>query len=61
MHEDWHAICRAIYKGVEGAEWETMYHKCEELQKVVKCNKSGENTKATALWSVKETKDKRNR
>ena len=22
VDEDWHAICQAIFKGVEGAEWE---------------------------------------
>ena len=22
MDEDWHAVCQAMYRGVEGAEWE---------------------------------------
>ena len=26
VDEDWHAICQAIFQGVEGSEWETMYH-----------------------------------
>ena len=33
VDEDWHAICQAIYMGVEGAEWETMYCKiCRAAQ-----------------------------
>ena len=23
VDEDWHAICQAIFQGVEGSEWET--------------------------------------
>ena len=43
VDEDWHVICKAIHKGVEGVEWETMCHKYVELHKAVKCKKSGEN------------------
>ena len=25
VDEDWHAICQAIFQGVEGPEWETMH------------------------------------
>ena len=25
---DWHAICQAIFQGVEGSEWETMNYNC---------------------------------
>ena len=39
MRTDWHAICQAIYKGVEGAELETMYDKYAELHQAVKCKK----------------------
>ena len=27
VDEDWHAICQAIFKDIEGEEWEGMYHK----------------------------------
>ena len=37
MRTDWHAICQAINKGVEGAELETMYDKYAELHQAVKC------------------------
>ena len=33
--EDWHAICQAIYTGVEGAEWENLYYKFVEMNKEV--------------------------
>ena len=39
MRTGWHAICQAINKGVEGAEWETMYYKHAELHQAVKCKK----------------------
>ena len=59
MDEDWHATCQAIFQGVEGAEWETVYYKYMELDQAVKCRKSGEHKKAKALWSFTEAKDKR--
>ena len=33
--EDWRAICQAIHRGVEGAEWENLYHKFVEMNKEV--------------------------
>ena len=33
VDEDWHAVCQAIYKGVEGAEWENFYCKFVEMNK----------------------------
>ena len=29
---DWHAFCQAIYKGIEGQEWEALYYYYKELQ-----------------------------
>ena len=55
--ENWHDICRAIFQGVEGSEWETVYYNCKELHKVGRCEKSGENKRTKALWSLKEAKD----
>ena len=49
--EDWHATCQAIFKRVEGAERETMYHK-DKLHQADNLKKSG------ALWGVKEGRDK---
>ena len=61
MDEDWHAISQAIFQGVEGSEWETMYYNSKELHPAVKCKKSEENKKAKALWSLKEAEGQRNR
>ena len=58
MDEDWHAVCQAIYKCLEGAELDTMYRKYVELHKAVRCKKSGDNEKAKALWSIKEAKQR---
>ena len=58
VYEEWHAIFQAIFQGVEGPEWETIYYKCGELRKAAKCKKSGEHKKTKALWSLKEAKDK---
>ena len=33
MDEDLHSICQALYKGVEGSEWENLYHTYVELHK----------------------------
>ena len=61
VDEDWHAICQAIFQGVEGSGWEIVCHNCKELHKAVKCKKSRENKKARALWSLKDAKRQRNR
>ena len=35
-----------------------MSYKYKELHQAVECNKSGENKKAKALWTLQEAKDK---
>ena len=40
-----HLPGQAIYKRVEGAEWETMYYNFVELHEAVKGKKSGGNKK----------------
>ena len=57
-NEDWHAICQAFFQGVEGSEWENMYHKYKELHQAVTCKKSGQNKEAKALWSLKEAENR---
>ena len=32
VHEDWHAICQAIFKGIEGEEWERLFLEYVETQ-----------------------------
>ena len=36
MDEDWHAICQAVYKGVEGLDCEVMYYQYMELHQADK-------------------------
>ena len=40
---DWYAFCQALYKGIEGEDWEEMY----------------ESYKAKTLWAMKAAKDRR--
>ena len=58
MDEDWHAICQAVYKGVEGLDCEVMYYQYMELHQADKRNKSNENRKAKVFWAWKEAIDK---
>ena len=55
---DWHAFCQDIFQGVEGPEWEAMYHRYKDLHQALKRKKSGKNKKAKVLWALKEAKDK---
>ena len=38
---DWHAFCRAIFQGIEGQEWEAMFHHNKDLHSAVKSKKLG--------------------
>ena len=58
MDEDWHAICQAVYKGVEGLDCEVMYYQYMELHQADKRNKSNENHKEKVFWAWKEAIDK---
>ena len=51
VDEEWHAICQAIFEGVEGAEWGTMCYKYQELHKAVQFEKSEEQEGKGALVS----------
>ena len=39
VDEDWHAVCQAIFQGVEGSQWETMFCKYVDLHKAANCQK----------------------
>ena len=49
-------ICQAIFQGVEGARWETMYYKFVELHKAAKCNKSGEKHEGQSVLVLERSK-----
>ena len=46
VDEDWHAISQAIFKGVEGGEWERWCYKYVELHKEVNIKKLGNSHRA---------------
>ena len=56
LDEDWHIICQAIYKSVEGLEW-VMYYKYMEMHKNVNLRKPMINKKAGVLWALKNAKE----
>ena len=37
---DWHALCQAIYKGIEGQEWEELYCHYREMSKATGAKKA---------------------
>ena len=56
MDEERHAMCQAIYYGVEGAEWDDMHHKYVEPHKAVNLKKSGVSKNAKTLWPMRDAK-----
>ena len=48
--EDWHAVCQAIHKGVEGAEWEKPYHEFVETKEAVNVRHQSGNSRAKTSW-----------
>ena len=43
---DWHAFCRAIYKGIEGKEWEELYYHDREMSEAAGTKKPSESQKS---------------
>ena len=50
MEEDWHAGCQAMYKGVQGAEWENLYHKVVAMNKEVNVRHPSGSSRPKTLW-----------
>ena len=40
---DWHAFCQAIYKGIEGSEWEELFEHCKEMSEAAGVEKPNES------------------
>ena len=55
---DGHAFCQAIYKGIEGSEWEEMYSPQRDMSKAARAKKPSKSQKAEALWAIKAAKDR---
>ena len=58
VDEDWHAVCQGTYKGVEGAEWETLYFKFLEINKAVNVRHPSVKSKTKTLWNARDAKER---
>ena len=59
VDEDWHVNCYAIFKGDEGAEWETMCCKYNDLHKAVNLKESvGEQSRPRPCGPCKRPRTK---
>ena len=54
---DWHSFCQAIYKRIEGSEWEELYEQYKEMSTAAGVWKPSESQKAKALWKMKAARD----
>ena len=54
---DWHAFCQAIYKGIQGGDWEELYDCYKEMSRAAGVKKPPEAQKAKALWKMEAAKD----
>ena len=54
---DWQAFCQALYKGIEGEDWEEMFASYLEKIWAVEVKKPQDAQKAKAFWKMKEAKD----
>ena len=52
---DWYAFCQALYKGIEGKDWEEMNDSCKVLSKAVGVKKPREAQKSFMIRLVKIT------
>ena len=56
---DWYAFCQAIYQGIEGQTWETLFHyHCKDLHQAVGTKKLEENQNARAPRARKAVEDR---
>ena len=54
-----YAFCQALYKGIEGEDWEEMRDSYKEMSRAVGVKKPQEAQKAKALWAMKAAKDRK--
>ena len=53
-----YAFCQAVYKGIEGSEWEVLYHNYRDMSMAARATTPSESQKAKALWVMKAAEDK---
>ena len=54
---EWHAFCQALYKGIEGSEWEVLYEHYQEMSKAAGARKPNGSQKAKPFWKMKAARD----
>ena len=55
---DWQAFCQAIWKGIEGRDWEELFEHHKEMSRAAGVRKPSETQKAKAFWKMKAAKDR---
>ena len=55
---DWHALCQAIYKGIEGRDWGELCEQYNEMSRAAGVRKADESQKARAR-KMKAAKERR--
>ena len=58
VNADWYAFCQALYKGIEGKDWEEMCDSYKVLSMAVGVKRPQEAQKAKALGAMKAAKGK---
>ena len=57
----WYAFCHALYKGIEGGDWEAMYDSYKVMSRAMGAKKPQEARKAKALWAMKSSQGQEGR
>ena len=52
-------FCQALYKVIEGEDWEEMYESYKVMSRAVGVKKPQEAQKAKELWAMKAAKDRK--
>ena len=55
--KDWHAICKATCRSVQGAAWEYLYCKFEDTNKEVNDRNPSGRSRAKTLWKLRDRED----
>ena len=58
VDEEWHAVCQAIYKRVEGAEWENLRYKFVEINMEFNVRHQSGSSRAKTLRKVRDAKER---
>ena len=56
VDEDWHAFCLAISEGVEGPEWEAVYHRYKDLHQAVQKQEIGRTQDGESAEGLERSK-----